>query len=50
MPAARANTVFETRDRIVGCADLDTLGRWLDLAFTASGADELFTEGDSEGR
>ncbi|MCJ1679173.1 hypothetical protein MTF65_17865 [Streptomyces sp. APSN-46.1] len=34
----------EARDRITACGDLDTLGRWLDLAFTVSGADELFAQ------
>jgi hypothetical protein len=34
----------ETREHIIGCTDLDTLGRLLDRAFTVREADELFAE------
>ncbi|MEU5431457.1 hypothetical protein AB0H73_38450 [Streptomyces olivoreticuli] len=36
----------EVRERIAGCSDLDTLGRWLDRAFTVATAEELFSEQD----
>ncbi|MFD9339454.1 hypothetical protein ACFWBF_34465 [Streptomyces sp. NPDC060028] len=32
----------EFRERVVACGDLDTLGRWIDLAFTVSEAEKLF--------
>lgn len=39
-------TLAATRDRITTCTDLDTLDRWLDRAFSVTGAEELFeTEG-----
>lgn len=34
----------ETEERITACGDLDALGRWLDLAFTVSDAETLFTD------
>jgi hypothetical protein len=37
----------ETRNRIAGCHDVDTLERWLDRSFTASSADELFAQEDA---
>lgn len=30
------------RERILGCIDLETLGRWLDASIDASTADEIF--------
>lgn len=42
MLAHRGITVSdETRERITGCHDLDTLNRWVDEAFTVAGAEEL---------
>ncbi|RKT06183.1 hypothetical protein BX286_4221 [Streptomyces sp. 3211.6] len=32
----------EVRERIAACGDLDTLGRWIDLAFAVSDAEGLF--------
>ncbi|MBC2874985.1 MULTISPECIES: RpnC/YadD family protein [Streptomyces] len=32
------------RERVSGCADLDTLGLWLDRAFTVTRAEDLFDE------
>ncbi|MFI0982432.1 hypothetical protein ACH4SP_36170 [Streptomyces sp. NPDC021093] len=37
---------LEARERIASCKDLDVLGRWSELAWTVSSADELFTEGE----
>ncbi|PGH49148.1 hypothetical protein [Streptomyces sp. Ru87] len=34
----------EVRERVAGCADLETLGRWLDLSFTVSEAGGIFEE------
>lgn len=34
----------ETRDRVTDCTNPDTLGRWLDRAFTVSHSDSLFDE------
>ncbi|WKK26497.1 hypothetical protein QZH56_13425 [Streptomyces olivoreticuli] len=34
----------EVRERVVQCADLDMLGRWLDRAFVVSRAEEIFDE------
>ncbi|MFI1091214.1 hypothetical protein [Streptomyces sp. NPDC020917] len=42
MLAHRGITVSdETRERITGCHDIDTLNRWVDEAFTVTGAEEL---------
>ncbi|GHC50799.1 hypothetical protein GCM10010507_28310 [Streptomyces cinnamoneus] len=35
----------EIRERILSCTYLDTLGQWLDRSFTASTAEEIFTNG-----
>jgi hypothetical protein len=41
--AARALAVTEaTRQRVLGCRELDTLVRWLDRALTVTAADQLF--------
>ncbi|MEU9364786.1 hypothetical protein AB0D71_08525 [Streptomyces avermitilis] len=34
----------EVRQRVSGCADPDTLDRWLDQAVTVSDAEDLFAE------
>ncbi|WP_312018545.1 hypothetical protein [Streptomyces sp. I05A-00742] len=34
----------EVRERVLGCSDLETLGRWLDRAFTVTNAEDLFEE------
>ncbi len=34
----------DARERVASCTDLDTLGRWLDLAFTVGSVEELFAE------
>ncbi|GAA1358397.1 hypothetical protein [Streptomyces beijiangensis] len=40
----------ETRDRITACTDLDTLGLWLDRAFSAKAVEDLFVEDDERGQ
>ncbi|MER8002762.1 hypothetical protein [Streptomyces sp. NPDC095613] len=37
------------RERVMGCADLDILARWLDRAFSVSEAEELF-ESETDGK
>ncbi len=36
-------------ERVMGCADLDILARWLDRAFSVSEAEELF-ESETDGK
>lgn len=37
-------TPLDVRERITGCTDLDTLGVWLDRAFTVANAEDLFAD------
>ncbi|WP_149183938.1 hypothetical protein [Streptomyces sp. TRM49041] len=44
LDARGIDTPQDARDRITGCTDLDTLGRWLRHAVTATTLDEVFAD------